>query len=285
MEKWDAERALQLIDRVRRHRRRHGAHAAAPAHGAAGGRARAVRRLVAAPGDPRGRAVPGRAQARLFAWLGPVIYEFYGASEGGGTLARPEEWLAHPGTVGPTVGRRRREGARRRRQRGAPGHHRHRVPEAHGRVRVQGRSREDRGQPPRRLLHRRRHGRARRRGLPLPARSQDRHGRVGRREHLSRRGGGRAAVASRGRRRRGVRRPARRLGRGGHGGGGAGGRGRAVGRGSPTTCSRTARPCSPVTSCRAGIEFTDAMPRDPNGKLYKRKLRDPYWVGRERAAI
>jgi long-chain acyl-CoA synthetase len=31
------------------------------------------------------------------------------------------------------------------------------------------------------------------------------------------------------------------------------------------------------------IEFTDAMPRDPNGKLYKRKLRDPYWAGRERA--
>jgi long-chain acyl-CoA synthetase len=25
------------------------------------------------------------------------------------------------------------------------------------------------------------------------------------------------------------------------------------------------------------------MPRDPNGKLYKRRLRDPYWVGRERA--
>jgi len=21
------------------------------------------------------------------------------------------------------------------------------------------------------------------------------------------------------------------------------------------------------------------MPRDPNGKLYKRKLRDPYWEG------
>ncbi|HTT87714.1 MAG TPA: acyl-CoA synthetase [Acidimicrobiales bacterium] len=31
------------------------------------------------------------------------------------------------------------------------------------------------------------------------------------------------------------------------------------------------------------IEFTDDMPRDPNGKLYKRKLRDPYWEGRERA--
>lgn len=31
------------------------------------------------------------------------------------------------------------------------------------------------------------------------------------------------------------------------------------------------------------IDFTDAMPRDPNGKLYKRRLRDPYWEGRDRA--
>jgi long-chain acyl-CoA synthetase len=31
------------------------------------------------------------------------------------------------------------------------------------------------------------------------------------------------------------------------------------------------------------IDFTAEMPRDPNGKLYKRKLRDPYWAGRERA--
>ena len=34
--------------------------------------------------------------------------------------------------------------------------------------------------------------------------------------------------------------------------------------------------------CPRSIDFTDAMPRDPNGKLYKRKLRDPYWAGRER---
>jgi long-chain acyl-CoA synthetase len=31
------------------------------------------------------------------------------------------------------------------------------------------------------------------------------------------------------------------------------------------------------------IDFTTEMPRDPNGKLYKRKLRDPYWAGVQRA--
>jgi long-chain acyl-CoA synthetase len=31
------------------------------------------------------------------------------------------------------------------------------------------------------------------------------------------------------------------------------------------------------------IDFIDEMPRDPSGKLYKRKLRDPYWEGRDRA--
>ena len=31
--------------------------------------------------------------------------------------------------------------------------------------------------------------------------------------------------------------------------------------------------------CPKSIDFIVAMPRDPNGKLYKRKLRDPYWEG------
>ena len=31
------------------------------------------------------------------------------------------------------------------------------------------------------------------------------------------------------------------------------------------------------------IDYVDKLPRQDNGKLYKRKLRDPYWVGRDRA--
>jgi long-chain acyl-CoA synthetase len=31
------------------------------------------------------------------------------------------------------------------------------------------------------------------------------------------------------------------------------------------------------------VDYAEELPRDPNGKLYKRKLRDPYWADRERA--
>ena len=31
------------------------------------------------------------------------------------------------------------------------------------------------------------------------------------------------------------------------------------------------------------IDFMDALPREPTGKLLKRTLRDPYWEGRDRA--
>ncbi|WP_327087272.1 acyl-CoA synthetase [Nonomuraea sp. NBC_01738] len=33
-------------------------------------------------------------------WWGDCVYEYYAATEGGGTLATPQEWKAHPGTVG-----------------------------------------------------------------------------------------------------------------------------------------------------------------------------------------
>jgi long-chain acyl-CoA synthetase len=31
------------------------------------------------------------------------------------------------------------------------------------------------------------------------------------------------------------------------------------------------------------VDFIDELPREPTGKLLKRKLRDPYWQGRDRA--
>jgi long-chain acyl-CoA synthetase len=31
------------------------------------------------------------------------------------------------------------------------------------------------------------------------------------------------------------------------------------------------------------IDYVAELPRDPNGKLYKRRLRDPYWAARDRA--
>ena len=34
--------------------------------------------------------------------------------------------------------------------------------------------------------------------------------------------------------------------------------------------------------CPKSIDFVDEMPRDPNGKLAKRKLRDPYWAHLDR---
>ncbi|GAA2733375.1 AMP-binding protein [Actinocorallia aurantiaca] len=43
---------------------------------------------------------PRQVKERMFEWLGPVLYEYYGSTEVGTTIARPHEWLAHPGTVG-----------------------------------------------------------------------------------------------------------------------------------------------------------------------------------------
>jgi long-chain acyl-CoA synthetase len=100
MDKWDAERALQLIDR----------HRVTDTHMVP----TQLHRLMQLPADVRStydvsslrRVVhaaapcPRELKRRLFDWLGPVVYEFYGATEGGGTIASPQDWLAHPGTVG-----------------------------------------------------------------------------------------------------------------------------------------------------------------------------------------
>lgn len=43
---------------------------------------------------------PREIKQQMLDWFGPVIYEYYGSTEVGTTIARPDEWLAHPGTVG-----------------------------------------------------------------------------------------------------------------------------------------------------------------------------------------
>ena len=100
MDGWDAERALALIER---HRVTH-THMV-PTH---------FKRLLALPEETRRRydtssmrwilhaaapCPPGIKRAMLD-WWGPKVYEYYAATEGGGTIATPEDWLAKPGTVG-----------------------------------------------------------------------------------------------------------------------------------------------------------------------------------------
>jgi acyl-CoA synthetase (AMP-forming)/AMP-acid ligase II len=35
--------------------------------------------------------------------------------------------------------------------------------------------------------------------------------------------------------------------------------------------------------CPTSVEVTDALPRNPSGKILKRELRAPYWAGKERS--
>ena len=37
---------------------------------------------------------------KMLEWWGPVVWEYYAATEGGGTTASPQDWLRKPGTVG-----------------------------------------------------------------------------------------------------------------------------------------------------------------------------------------
>lgn len=43
---------------------------------------------------------PIETKKKMIEWFGPVVYEYYGASEGGGTTVNSTEWLERPGTVG-----------------------------------------------------------------------------------------------------------------------------------------------------------------------------------------
>lgn len=51
-----------------------------------------------------GAACPIRVKQAVLDWWGPVLYESYGATESGTTCSiGPEDWLAHPGSVGRPV--------------------------------------------------------------------------------------------------------------------------------------------------------------------------------------
>jgi long-chain acyl-CoA synthetase len=100
VDKWDPERALDLIERYR----------ITTTHMVP----TMFHRLLALPDDVKARydtssltsvihaaaPCPVDVKRRMIEWWGPVIYEYYAATEGGGTLVRPKEWLEHPGTVG-----------------------------------------------------------------------------------------------------------------------------------------------------------------------------------------
>jgi long-chain acyl-CoA synthetase len=43
---------------------------------------------------------PPDVKRRMIEWWGNSIWEYYAATEGGGTMVSPQEWLAHPGSVG-----------------------------------------------------------------------------------------------------------------------------------------------------------------------------------------
>ncbi len=47
---------------------------------------------------------PVKVKQEMMAWWGPIIHEFYGGTEANGlTSIGPDEWLAHPGSVGRPV--------------------------------------------------------------------------------------------------------------------------------------------------------------------------------------
>jgi long-chain acyl-CoA synthetase len=59
---------------------------------------RALRRVVHG-GEP----CPVELKEQSIRWLGPILVEYFGSSEGGMTVVTTEEWLERPGTVGRVV--------------------------------------------------------------------------------------------------------------------------------------------------------------------------------------
>jgi acyl-CoA synthetase (AMP-forming)/AMP-acid ligase II len=104
MEKFDAQRWLELVEE---HRVTHSAMVPTM-----------FSRLLKLSNDVRARydtsslecivhaaaPCPVPVKQQLIDWLGPIVLEYYGATEANGyTHCTSEEWLAHPGTVGRCV--------------------------------------------------------------------------------------------------------------------------------------------------------------------------------------
>jgi long-chain acyl-CoA synthetase len=100
MDSWDAEQALALVERYRVTNTH-----MVPTH---------FKRMLALPESTRqsydissmrwlihaAAPCPVSLKRAMLDWWGPCVYEYYAATEGGGTIATPQDWLAHPGTVG-----------------------------------------------------------------------------------------------------------------------------------------------------------------------------------------
>ncbi|MDA0633974.1 acyl-CoA synthetase [Nonomuraea sp. MCN248] len=100
MDRWDAEEMLRLCER----HRITSSHLV-PTH---------FKRLLALPEETRhaydlsslrwmihaAAPCPVPVKQDMLRWWGDVVYEYYAATEGGGTLATPQDWKARPGTVG-----------------------------------------------------------------------------------------------------------------------------------------------------------------------------------------
>jgi long-chain acyl-CoA synthetase len=100
MDKWDAERALELIER----RRVTHTHLVPTM----------FHRLLCLPPSVRDRydlsslrfilhgaaPCPVSVKHAVIEWLGPIVHEYYAATEGVGTYVDSNAWLARPGTVG-----------------------------------------------------------------------------------------------------------------------------------------------------------------------------------------
>jgi long-chain acyl-CoA synthetase len=100
MDKWDAEDTLRVIEKYKISNTH-----MVPTH---------FKRLLSLPAETRARydvssmkwaihaaaPCPVPLKHQMLEWWGECIWEYYAATEGGGTIASPQDWLAHPGTVG-----------------------------------------------------------------------------------------------------------------------------------------------------------------------------------------